>query len=103
MWEFFLHLIQEPKYAPQSIRQARLFLTAFYMEMLGRPDWTVLASLKTKDPVHCRWCCRGRNLRSEMASPLGCPEAKRMGEDRGAARSHRQRTFMHGCASSSGS
>jgi len=49
--EFFLHLIQDRKYAPQSIRQARVALTAFYMEMLGRTDWTVLASVKTKDPV----------------------------------------------------
>ena len=49
--EFFLHLIQDRKYAPQSIRQAHVALTAFYMEMLGRTDWTVLASVKTKDPV----------------------------------------------------
>jgi len=49
--EFFLHLIRDRQYAPQSIRQARAALSAFYLEMLGRTDWTVFASVKTKDPV----------------------------------------------------
>lgn len=49
--EFFLHLIRDRQQAPQSIRQARAALTAFYAEMLGRTDWTVFASVKTKDPV----------------------------------------------------
>ena len=49
--EFFLHLIRDRQYAPQSIRQARAALTAFYMEMLERTDWAVFASVKTKDPV----------------------------------------------------
>lgn len=41
----FLHLIRDRQSAPQSIPQARAALTAFYMEMLGRTDWTVLASV----------------------------------------------------------
>lgn len=49
--EFFLYLVRDRQYAPQSIRQARAALTAYYREMLGRSDWTVLASVKTKDPV----------------------------------------------------
>jgi len=49
--EFFLYLIRDRQYAPQSMRQARAALTAFYTEMQGRTDWTVFASVKTKDPV----------------------------------------------------
>ena len=49
--EFFLHLIRDRQYAPQSIRQARATLTAFYTEMPGRTDWTVFAPVKTKDLV----------------------------------------------------
>ena len=49
--EFFLYLIRDRQYAPQSIRQARAALTGFYMEMLGRADWRVLESVKTKDLV----------------------------------------------------
>ena len=48
---FFLHLIRDRQYAPQSIRQARAALTAFYMEMPGRTDWTIFAPVKTKDLV----------------------------------------------------
>ena len=48
---FFLHLVRDRQYAPQSIRQARAALTAFFTEMLGRTNWTVLASVKTKDLV----------------------------------------------------
>jgi len=49
--EFFLYLIRDRQYASQSIRQARVALTAYYAQMLGRTDWTVFASVKTKDPV----------------------------------------------------
>ena len=49
--EFFLHLIRDRQDAPQSVRQARAALTAFCMEMSGRTDWTVLASVRTKAPV----------------------------------------------------
>ena len=48
---FFLYLIRDRQYAPPSIRQARAALTAFFAEMLGRTEWTVFASVKTKDPV----------------------------------------------------
>lgn len=47
--EFFLHLIRDRQYASQSIRQARVALTVFYTDMLGRTDWKVMASVKTKD------------------------------------------------------
>lgn len=46
---FFLHLIRDRQYASQSIRQARVALTVFYTDMLGRTDWKVMASVKTKD------------------------------------------------------
>ena len=55
--EFFLHLIRNRQYAPQSIRQARAALTAFYMEMRGRTDWMVFASVKTKDLVKLPLVC----------------------------------------------
>ena len=48
---FFLHLVRKRQYAPQSIRQARAALTAFYGEMLARTEWTIFTSIKTKDPV----------------------------------------------------
>ena len=48
---FFLHLVRDRQYSSQSIRQARAALTAFFVEMLGRTDWVVFASVKTKDPV----------------------------------------------------
>ena len=48
---FFLHLVRERQYAPQSIRQARAALTAFYGGMLARTEWTIFASIKTRDPV----------------------------------------------------
>ena len=49
--EFFPYLIRDRQYAPQSIRQARATLTAFYMEMPRPTDWAVFASVKTKDLV----------------------------------------------------
>lgn len=48
---FFLHLVRDRQYSSQSIRQARAALTAFYVEMLGRRDWTVFSTVKTKDLV----------------------------------------------------
>ena len=47
--EYFLHLVREKGLAPQTVRQARAALTAFYVEMLGRSEWRVFASIKTKD------------------------------------------------------
>ncbi len=47
--EFFLYLIRDKKYAPPSLRQARVALNAFYVEMLGRVDWRVFAGIKTRD------------------------------------------------------
>jgi integrase/recombinase XerD len=47
---FFLHLINERGYSPQSIRQARASLGAFYREMLDL-DWKVFGTIRTKD-VH---------------------------------------------------
>jgi integrase/recombinase XerD len=47
--EFFLYLINERGYSPQSIRQARASLGAFYREMLDR-EWKVFGTIKTKDP-----------------------------------------------------
>ena len=49
--EFFLHLIRDRQYAPQSICQARAALIAIYMELPGRTDWMVFNSVKTKDLV----------------------------------------------------
>ena len=49
--DFFLHLKRDRGYAPQSMRQARASLKAFYAEMLGRSDWQVFASIKTKDQL----------------------------------------------------
>ena len=49
--EFFLHLVRDRQYSPQSIRQARAALGAFYLEMLGRTDWKVFYTVKTKDPM----------------------------------------------------
>ena len=48
---FFLHLVRDRQYSSQSIRQARAALTAFYREMLARTEWTIFASIKTRDPV----------------------------------------------------
>ena len=48
---FFLHLVRDRQYSSQSIRQARAALTSFYVEMLGRTDWTVFSTVKTKDLV----------------------------------------------------
>ena len=48
---FFLYLVRNRQYSSQSIRQARAALTAFFVEMLGRTDWAVFATVKTKDPV----------------------------------------------------
>jgi integrase len=66
--EFFLHLLRDRQYSSQSIRQARVALTAFYVEMLGLTDWKVMASVKTKDlfklPVVLS--------RDEVAQILGC-------------------------------
>jgi integrase/recombinase XerD len=45
---FFVFLKNDRGYAPQSMRQARASLTAFYLEMLGR-DWQVFATVKTRD------------------------------------------------------
>ena len=49
--DFFLHLKRERGYAPQSMRQARAALSAFYVEMLGREEWTVFSHIKTRDTV----------------------------------------------------
>jgi integrase len=48
--EYFLHLVREKGYAPQTVRQARAALTEFFVEMLGRHEWRVFRSVKTKDP-----------------------------------------------------
>jgi integrase len=47
--EYFLHLVREKGLAPQTVRQARAALTEFFVEMLGRRDWRVFRSVKTKD------------------------------------------------------
>lgn len=47
--DYFLHLVREKGLAPQTVRQARAALTAFYVEMLGRSEWRVFSSVKTKD------------------------------------------------------
>lgn len=47
--EYFLHLLRERGYAPQSLRQARAALKAFYVEMLGRGEWRVFEGVKAKD------------------------------------------------------
>jgi integrase/recombinase XerD len=65
---FFLHLIRDCQYAPQSIRQARAALTAFYREMLGRTEWKVLASVKTKEVFKLPVVLS----REEVAKILGC-------------------------------
>lgn len=49
--DFFLHLIRDRQHAPQSLRQARVSLSAFYRGMLGRSSWTFFESVKTKDLV----------------------------------------------------
>lgn len=45
---FFLFLKNERGYAPQSMRQARASLSAFYLEML-ECDWQVFSTVKTRD------------------------------------------------------
>ena len=47
--EFFVHLVKERGYAPQSVRQARASLVSFYKEMLGVTGWTVFNHIQTKD------------------------------------------------------
>ena len=47
--EFFVHLVRERGYAPQSMRQARASLVSFYTEMLALKEWTVFDHIKTKD------------------------------------------------------
>ena len=47
--EFFLFLLRDRGYASQSMRQARAALSAFYVEMLGREEWTIFSTIKTKD------------------------------------------------------
>ena len=49
--DYFLHLLRDRGYAPQSMRQARASLSAFYVEMLGHADWVVFSTIKTKDKV----------------------------------------------------
>ena len=46
---YFLHLLNERGYAPQSMRQARVALAAFYVEGLGRAEWRVFAAVETRD------------------------------------------------------
>jgi integrase/recombinase XerD len=46
---FFLHLKLERGWSSKSMRQARASLSAFFLEMLVRSDWTVFAAIKTKD------------------------------------------------------
>jgi integrase/recombinase XerD len=46
---YFLHLVREKGLAPQTVRQARAALTAYYVEMLGRREWRVFSGVKTKD------------------------------------------------------
>ncbi len=46
---FFLHLLRDRGYESKSMRQARASLTAFFAEMLGRKDWVVFSTVKTKD------------------------------------------------------
>ena len=43
--EYFLHLVREKGLAPQTVRQARAALTAYYVEMLGRREWRVFSSV----------------------------------------------------------
>ena len=47
--EYFVHLLRDRGYAPQSLRQARAALVAFYREMLGQREWTVFDRIKAPD------------------------------------------------------
>ena len=47
--EYFVHLLRDRGYAPQSLRQARAALVEFYREMLGRREWTVFDGIKAPD------------------------------------------------------
>jgi integrase/recombinase XerD len=71
--EFFLHLLRDRQYAPQSIRQARAALTAFYTDMLERTEWKVMASVKTKDLFKLPLVLS----REEVAQILGCVREQR--------------------------
>lgn len=46
---YFLYLVRDRALASQTVRQARASLSAFYGEMLGHTDWTIFATIKTKD------------------------------------------------------
>ena len=46
---YFLHLLNERGYAPQSMRQARVALAAFYVAGLGRAAWRVFAAVAKRD------------------------------------------------------
>jgi hypothetical protein len=50
LWPLKTRAISFHQGLAEPFRQARVALTAFCMEMPGRTDWTVLASVKTKDP-----------------------------------------------------
>lgn len=65
---FFLYLLRDRQYSAQSLRQARAALTAFFVEMLGHVEWTVFASIKTKDPLKLPLVLS----REEVAKILGC-------------------------------
>ena len=46
--DYFLYLKRDRAYASQSMRLARVSLSTFYIEMLGR-DWGVFDTIRTKD------------------------------------------------------
>ena len=46
---YFVHLLKERGYAPQSVRQARAALLAFYTGMLGRREWRVFDGIRARD------------------------------------------------------
>ena len=47
--DYFLHIKTGKQWKPKTIRQTAASCKLFYVEMLGRKDWTVFAQVKTKD------------------------------------------------------
>lgn len=48
--EYFLFVKLKKHWKPKSIRQALASARVFFVELLGKPDWTLFAQIRAKDP-----------------------------------------------------
>jgi len=48
--EYFLFVKLKKHWKPKSIRQALASARVFFVEFLGKPDWTIFSQIRTKDP-----------------------------------------------------